>query len=85
MSNDDDIELETDMDEQREQYDGEQIIFASYAGIDVEVVGTDADDVQENFEHVWSTMMETHDKIVEVSEHVDMPDDDEPSGRTFGD
>lgn len=55
-------------------------IEASFGPMTVFVSGTNAEDVQETFDHVWETMLDTSDKMK------DMHDEDQSNhgGRTYG-
>lgn len=58
-------------------------IEASFGPMTVYVSGTDTEDVQETFDHVWETMMDTSEKMREMKQ--EQGDGEEVPGRTFGD
>lgn len=57
-------------------------IEASFGPMTVYVSGTNTDDVQDTFDHVWDRMMETSETMRERKQN---QSDDDPSGPAFGD
>jgi len=74
MTNDTETDEPDEMTEQ---------IEASFGPMTVYVSGTDTADVQDTFDHVWETMMDTSEKMREMKPETD-DNSDGPTGRTFG-
>jgi len=75
----DTTETTTDIDDEVAQMTEQ--IEASFGPISVYVSGTDTDDVQETFDTVWETMMDTSETM---HSRADGDDGDAVPGRTFG-
>lgn len=57
-------------------------IEAAFGPMSVYVSGTDTESVQETFDHVWETMMDTSEKMKEMG---DEGTDENDGGPAFGD
>lgn len=73
---DTDAEAPGDMTEQ---------IEASFGPMTVYVSGTDSEDVQETFDQVWETMMDTSEKMREMKGDEDEGNETGGPGQAFGD
>lgn len=73
---DTDVEAPGDMTEQ---------IEASFGPMTVYVSGTDSEDVQETFDQVWETMMDTSEKMREMNGDEDEGNETGGPGQAFGD
>lgn len=60
-------------------------IEASFGPMTVYVSGTDSEGVQETFDHVWETMMDTSEKMREMKQNTDDDDAGAGPGQAFGD
>jgi hypothetical protein len=75
MTDDESAQID-EMDEMTEQ------IEATFGSMSVYVSGTDPEDVQSTFDHVWGTVSDTVETMRENASN-DQEADDDPS-RTFG-
>lgn len=73
----DTTDTDTDVDDAAAQMTEQ--IEASFGPISVYVSGTNTEDVQDTFDEVWATMMDTSDTM-----HNRAEDGEEVPGRTFG-
>jgi hypothetical protein len=60
-------------------------IEASFGPMTVYVSGTESEGVQETFDHVWETMMDTSEKMREMKSEDDEGNETAGPGQAFGD
>jgi hypothetical protein len=73
---------DTQSDEEQTMDRHANAIEASFGPISVYVAGSTTDDVEETFDHVWETMMNTSETMHDMKDEMD---DGPQSGPTFGD
>jgi predicted AlkP superfamily phosphohydrolase/phosphomutase len=76
-----DDRMQTESDDSVPEEMTEQI-EATFGPISVYVSGTNTEDVQETFDHVWETMIDTSETMKEMKASTD--DDADGPTRTFG-